>query len=64
MTFDRRSSSSIVLRKSSKLGAAAFGVVADRARLLEINPDQFQRRDHWIVVGDVMLALPIGNRFA
>ena len=62
--FERRSSSSIVPRKSSKLGGGASGSVSDLARMLEVNADQFQGCDHRIAVGDAMLALPVGNRVA
>src|SRR6516225_5406203 len=38
------------------------GTILDVARVPEINADQFERSDHWIAIGDVMLALPLGNR--
>ena len=30
--------------------------------VLEIHANQFQRGDHWIAIGDVMLALPVADR--
>ena len=51
----------MVPRKSSKLGGDS---VLDRhrsSRVLEIHANQFQRGDHRIAVGDVMLALPLAD---
>ena len=36
-------------------------VIIDLARVLEINADQFERCDHRIAIGDVMLALPLAD---
>ena len=59
--FDRRSSSSIVPRKSSKLGIGEVLAAVSMTRVLEIHADQFQRGDHRIAIGDMMLALPIDD---